>query len=692
MPNTERPESVKGLTKGLITRANASLPKTFREDDNSVEFVLTTEEPAYIYDWDRGVIKEVLVADGMTLPKAKKVPLLDSHNRWTTDNILGSTKDIKVEGDKVIGRLYFSPSDERSVKAANKVREGHIDSGSVGYMQIKGVWIDEGKSYTYKGKTYEGPLLLTTKWRLQEFSLVAIGADENAKSREIQEFVADSVVDVAEAAEAEKPVTENTEIEKAQTEKTQTVSVIVSREAAVDLTNSKEKETMVNENKNEQPSVDTKAIERAAIQAEKARVETLTNLCAKHEVTELLAGFIKDDVTAEQAREIVLDKIAERQAAPVQKASNTTVTMGKTEAEKFRAAAADGLLLRAGLPVAKPAEGSDELSRLTFKSLAREILHQNGVRTIAMSDTEAIEAAMRLRSGMMGTSDFANILDAAGNKAVSTGFASAQQAWRLVFKKGSLPNLEQFKRVNLQDAPEMLPVDQGGEIKHGVIGDKGETIQLSTLARKIRITRRALLADDLSLFDSLFMKFGARAGNSIDALAFGLLTSNPNMADGSALFLDAAARGKNLATTAAIVSSTSVDVGYQRMMQQAGPNGIKYGIVPRYLIVGPKNRVSAHILTTSMQDTTSNSNANGGSNAFSDLQAITTPHLGNDWYLAASPAMADTIEVAFLDGKESPTIYTVENDGDILGRTFIAYFDVGAAAIGFEGLFKNAGV
>jgi len=690
MPNLERPENVKGLTKGLITRANASLPKTFREDDNSVEFVLTTEEPAYIYDWDRGVIKEVLAADGMTLPKAKKVPLLDSHNRWTTDNILGSTKDIKVEGDKVTGRLYFSASDERSVKAANKVKEGHIDSGSVGYMQIKSIWIDEGKSYNYKGKTYEGPMLLTTKWRLQEFSLVAIGADENAKSREIQEFIADSVSD-SEITATEQPVIVATETETTEAEKTQTVSVIVSREAAVDLTNSKEKDTMVNENKTEQPSVDTKAIERAAKQAEKARVETLTNLCAKHEVNELLAGFIKDDVTAEQAREIVLDKIAERQAAPVQNASNANVTMGKTEAEKFRAAAADGLLLRAGLPIAKAAEGSDELSRLTFKSLAREILHQNGVRTIAMSDTEAIEAAMRLRSGMMGTSDFANILDAAGNKAVSTGFASAQQAWRLVFKKGSLPNLEQFKRVNLQDAPEMLPVDQGGEIKHGVIGDKGETIQLSTLARKIRITRRALLADDLSLFDSLFMKFGARAGNSIDALAFGLLTANPLMADGSALFLDTAARGKNLASTPAVVSSTSVDIGYQRMMQQAGPNGIKYGIVPRFLIVGPKNRVAAHILTTSMQDTTSNSNANGASNAFSDLQAITTPHLGNDWYLAASPAMADTIEVAFLDGKESPTIYTVENDGDILGRTFIAYFDVGAAAIGFEGLFKNAG-
>jgi phage head maturation protease len=666
-----------GLPEGLTVRAATATPKSFREDDNSVEFVLTTEAPAYVMDWQRWeVVREVLIADGLVLPKTKKVPLLDSHNRYTTQNIYGSVSDIKVEPGQVTGRLFFSASDDNAQKALKKVQEGHIDSGSVGYSQIKSKWIEEGKTYTYKGKTYEGPLLLTTKWQLSEYSLVAIGADSDAKSREAV---------YSEPADNE-PETDETEI--------------VSREAVEmdcnartdDLTQiNKEIVTMPTENKNiEQPTVDTKAIERAAAVAEKARIEALSALCTKHEVSELLAGFIKDDVAIENAREIVLDKIAERQAKPIQGAT-ADVTMGRTEEEKFRAAAVDGLLIRAGVNVQNTADGASNLSRLTFKSLAREILHRAGVKTIHMSDTEALEAAMRHRSGIMGTSDFAYILDAAGNKAVSTGFAAAQQAWRLVFKKGSLPNLEQFRRVNLQDAPDMLALDQGGEIQHGTIGDKGEAIQLATYARKIRITRRALLADDLGLFDSLFVKFGARAGNSIDAISFGLLTSNPNMADGNALFLDTAARGNNLATTPAVVSATSVDIGYQRMMKQAGPNGVKYGIVPRFLIVGPKNRVNAHILTTSMQDTTASSNANGASNAFSDLQAITTPHLGNDWYLAASPAMADTIEVAFLDGKETPTIYTVENDGDILGRTFIAYFDVGAAAIGFEGLFKNAG-
>jgi hypothetical protein len=306
-----------------------------------------------------------------------------------------------------------------------------------------------------------------------------------------------------------------------------------------------------------------------------------------------------------------------------------------------------------------------------------------------MSDTEVLEMAMR--SGMMGTSDFSYILDQSANKSISKGFESAQQSWRAWANKGSLPNLESARRVNLDDAPELLEVDEGGEIQHGTIGDKGEPIQLATLARKIRITRRALLADDLNLFSRLFAKFGARAGNMIDAVAYGVLTTNGNMADGSALFLDTSDRGNNLATTAAVVSATSVDVGYQRMMAQTASNGTKLGIVPRFLLVGPKNRVAAHILTTSMQDTTLTSNANGASNAFSDLQAIATPHLTTAWYLAADPNMADTVEVAFLDGKETPTVYAVENDGDILGRTFVAYFDIGASAIGYQGLFKNAG-
>lgn len=651
MPNKNKRNAPAGVPMGMVTRSDMIFkPETFRAEDNSVEFVLSTEEPARVFDWERfDIITEILAHDGVNTPKNGQVPLVNSHDRSSIDNILGSVRDIRAENGSVIGRLYFA-ADEASQRALQKVKDGHLDSGSVGYEQADSVWIDEKQSLLHNGRSYTGPVLLTRKWNLKEFSLVAVGADPNAKAR------------------AEEPET-----------------VILSREA---VNETKEILPMeITENKPvEQPQLDVETIKREAVTAEKSRAAAIRTLCAKHNMTSIMDNLIDSGATIEVARDAVLEALSNKPAT----VSPATITMGNTEDEKFRAAAADGLMARAGIRVEKPAQGYEVFQTAGFKGIARECLRRAGVANAGlMTDTQVFEHVCR--AGMMGSSDFGIILDASASKAMTKGVMSAQQAWRQVFSKGILPNLERASRVNIDDAPDMVATPEGQEIQHGVVGNNGEYIQAVTYARKITITRRALLADDVGVFNSLFAKFGARAANKIDEIAFGIITSNPNMRDGTALFVAAASRGTNLAGTPAVVSATSVDLGYQAIMKQTGSNGTKLGIVPRYLVVGPKNRVAAHILTTSMQDTTSTSNANGASNAFADLIAITTPHFGNEWLMAADANMADTIEVAFLDGKETPTIYSVDNQGDILGKSWVAYLDVGASALDFRGMFKNAG-
>ena len=60
------------------------------------------------------------------------------------------------------------------------------------------------------------------------------------------------------------------------------------------------------------------------------------------------------------------------------------------------------------------------------------------------------------------------------------------------------------------------------------------------------------------------------------------------------------------------------------------------------------------------------------------------------WYLAASPMDADTIEVTYLRGNQSPTL---ESDipFDILGLNFRMYMDYGVNCLDYRGLFKNEG-
>ena len=57
--------------------------------------------------------------------------------------------------------------------------------------------------------------------------------------------------------------------------------------------------------------------------------------------------------------------------------------------------------------------------------------------------------------------------------------------------------------------PNLLPVNEHGEIKSGTLAELAESYRLKTFARRIGITRQALVNDDLGAFgDDLARKAG----------------------------------------------------------------------------------------------------------------------------------------------------------------------------------------
>ena len=56
-----------------------------------------------------------------------------------------------------------------------------------------------------------------------------------------------------------------------------------------------------------------------------------------------------------------------------------------------------------------------------------------------------------------------------------------------------------------------------------------------------------------------------------------------------------------------------------------------------------------------------------------------TGYSSKAWYLLADPADLPVIEVAFLNGQESPTIETAEADFIVLGIQMRGYHDFGVA-------------
>lgn len=179
-----------GLHRGMWAReASVSLATRAKSEDanGGLEWILSTEKPAVVWDWERWeFVEEILLADGMLVPANGQVILLDSHSRGSVKDVLGHVKDFAeaIVGDYPArsGMVHFADNPD-SQDAKNKVAAGHITDGSVGYQPTKSVWVPEGEQLAVNGRIFDGPVRITYQWTLKEFSITPIGADVLAKVR-----------------------------------------------------------------------------------------------------------------------------------------------------------------------------------------------------------------------------------------------------------------------------------------------------------------------------------------------------------------------------------------------------------------------------------------------------------------------------------------------------------------------------
>lgn len=169
--------------------ANAAGQRAEPDAAGNLRWVLTTEQPATVFDWEQyDFVDEVLLMDGLILPAIRQVPLLDSHNRSSVDDHIGSVLDFVTAASggfaAVDGAVRFA-ADEKSQRTAQKVLDGHITDGSVGYMVNKSIWIPEGTEVAIRGRMFRGPIKVSHEWSLKEFSITPIGADTLAKVRSL---------------------------------------------------------------------------------------------------------------------------------------------------------------------------------------------------------------------------------------------------------------------------------------------------------------------------------------------------------------------------------------------------------------------------------------------------------------------------------------------------------------------------
>ncbi|MEW6511875.1 MAG: phage major capsid protein [Bacteroidota bacterium] len=180
-------QTLREILQGQLTmRSIVPEPQTYDEKMHSVEAVIASDGGVDVFDWQElAVVREYLIMEGLQFPANGQIPLLDSHDRWSIDSLLGSARDFTQISGTMRARLFFS-STEEGVNAETKVREGHLTDLSIGYRPIDSIRIADGEKALIGSKEYTGPCKVTRTAMVREVSLTPVGADEMSKARAIR--------------------------------------------------------------------------------------------------------------------------------------------------------------------------------------------------------------------------------------------------------------------------------------------------------------------------------------------------------------------------------------------------------------------------------------------------------------------------------------------------------------------------
>lgn len=320
-----------------------------------------------------------------------------------------------------------------------------------------------------------------------------------------------------------------------------------------------------------------------------------------------------------------------------------------------------------------------------LKELARASLQDRGIGIAGLNQMQMVGLAFTHDS-----SDFGNILLDVANKSVLAGWETATETFERWTKKGQLSDFKVSKRVGLDELGSLREVRAGAEYKYVTLGDRGSDIALATYGEIFSITRQCIINDDMDMLTSIPMKMGAAAKATIADLVYAILTKNPNMSDGKALFH---ANHGNLGTGVPSVESLGALAELMESQTTGGKSPRALNIMPEFALVPPnlKRSVTQIIKSSSVRGADANSGIANPIQDFAEVisEARLGQHSKEEFYLAAGQGR-DTIEVAYLDGIDTP--YIEQQDGfNIDGVATKVRIDAGVAPLDHRGLAKSTG-
>lgn len=606
MPDATPNEAVRDFTD-LFVRLAPLIPSTIDEATRSVDAVIATEKPALSMNMrTREATLEVLRMDGWQ--PTDQIPLLDTHRRDSVNSQLGSIRNLRIEGDKLVGRLFVSESEPR---VWMKIREGHIKDISVGRQEMQATRIPPNQEANVAGRSYRAPshqsLDIMTRWLSREGSVTAIGSDEGSKIRNLPENtnMPPEITPATSAAPAQQPASPASapvadvqagRSDSAATDATRTGSPAATATPAAPAAN---------------PQIGADAIRQQAISEERDRVRQLTALAGQDVPAEVLTRAVNDGWNVDQASREFLTAVrgarggaqqnGQASGAPGAQAGPAIHSRSHDVDCNVRSLAA-GMLVSQGLDPTKcrmhdgrragrealttqDADRGDMFARLSAVDIARECVRLDSGRHV-LDYEDAIRTAVSgaSLSYVFSTNVYARL---------TAGWARYPDTTSGWCDEEDVANFLQQEDISVTGDAKLQRLGRGDTAKDATMGDTRETYKIARFAKKFTADEQDFLDDRLGAIMRQPEEMGEAARQLRPDMVYSLMLQNPSLvADSGAVFnataVTTAGGHANLGT--ASLSSTGLKAAITAMVKQrlnrtASKPGDALTIRPQYLIV-----------------------------------------------------------------------------------------------------------
>ncbi len=591
-----------------------------------------------------------VVIDIKALKVKSKIPVLYRHDDYNIDNILGQTTAVTKSGNAITMQGNIMANSETAKKVINLSKNGFDFQASVGVLPEEFKRVREDETLEINGQKLKGPFLLMTKGTLREISIVPLGADGSTSAK----------IAAENKPQGKRSIMPNL------WNKLKTAVTAKKEPSSGDI---EAKLTRLQEILANQEATEDDITEARAIMAELSADEQPVN------ASSLPESNTDNTVKALQAE---VDKMKGKLEAMQIKASridppniNTGATPEVTQ-EVLCASVAIGAGLY-NVEKAYTPEACNAASDLKIHSLTDFI--QAALATAGKSLTVNRHQTAEFLKAAFSTRNIANILSNVANKFVLQGYGTVEQAWREVAFRRSVVDFKTHTGVRLILGDLLKELGPNGEIKHGSLSDETRSIAADTKALMLSITRKDIINDDLGVLSDLPVRFGFAAGRTFNKDFWAALVAAAGNFSAAA-----GAKPKNLTTTTAlsIAGVTAAELLFNKFEDA---DGNPLGLQAKTILTPPDYHAAARQIYASTNlvsgedATTPSTNIHSG--RYNPVMSAYLPT--GAWYLVGEPLAIPLMEVAFLNGKDAPTVESADADFNLLGIDLRCFYDYGVA-------------